>query len=160
MRPKWSPNRIRKRKCILNTFLMNFRCFSRCVFRYVFRQRVFTWGLFLQSATCQNSVLFVHKTDDFQVSRFSAEYKKQQISSGISMQKTQEIQFEIPSENGCWILWKSDEKLWKMEAEIENRRMEAPECDFSDSDRILVDFGCPGWARISTEPEKSMPEKV
>ena len=63
-------------------------------------------------------------------------------------QKTDAEFYENLMKNCEKLMQKLRTAEWRLQNEI-----------FFDSDRIFVDFGCPGGARIRTKPEKSMPEK-
>ena len=57
-------------------FLHGFWKFFRRVFRYVFRQCVFEKGPLLQSAACQDTMVFTMDSNDFHVLRFSGQGQK------------------------------------------------------------------------------------
>ena len=118
---------------------MNFRSF-RCVFRYVSRHCVFEWGLLLQSAACQNTMVFTMDSDDFQVSRFSGKWQKNmKFRLEFRCQKRRKFSAEFP--------WKSDaqnmkihENLLKLTPESRPSKKNAQKWDFW---WILATFGGP-----------------
>ena len=83
-----------EREVIFRHVFHEFSVFFRCVFGSVFRRRVFEWGPFSQSAPSQFDMVFTYDSDNSQGSRVAAKSKQKEISSEISMQKTEEIMFE------------------------------------------------------------------
>ena len=65
---------------IFHHFLHGFWKFFRGVFRCVFRPCVFEKVPLLQSATCQDTMVFTMESNDFHVSRFSGQGKKNRDS--------------------------------------------------------------------------------
>jgi hypothetical protein len=129
--------------------------FFSCDFLYIFRRRVFKWWLVSQSAPYQKSVVLLSKTDDFQVSRFSAKWPKNRFSSGISLQKREEFMIKITSEKWCQKKRKNNEKCGKIDAKMKCRKKEPPKSEFSG---LFVDFGeiwAPTGGAKSTENRKS-----
>ena len=57
-------------------FLHRFRKFFRGVFPCVFRTCIFEKGLLLQSAACQDTMVFTMDSNDFHVLRFSGQGQK------------------------------------------------------------------------------------
>ena len=65
-----------KSRRIFITFCMDFGSFFRRVFRCVFRPCVFEKVPLLQSATCQDTMVFTMDSNDFHVLRFSGQGHK------------------------------------------------------------------------------------
>ena len=83
MHEKWNLPWIFEIPTNFHHFFHGFWKFFRGVFRYVFRQCVFEKGPLLQSAACQNTMVFTMDSDDFQVLRFSGKGPKNKNSGQI-----------------------------------------------------------------------------
>ena len=81
MHEKWNLPWIFEIDTIFHHFLHGFWKFFRGVFRCVFRPCVFEKVPLLQSATCQDTMVFTMDSNDSHVSRFSRQGKKNRDSS-------------------------------------------------------------------------------
>ena len=163
MSKKSIPNRVRKGKWFFVTFFMNFRCFF-VVFLGPFFAAAFSKDGRSRKVRQVSLICYLYRIlTILKVRVWLRNQKKKEISSEISMQKTEEIMFEISLKNWC----KNTENLMKIGQKWVLKRRAAKMSlrieIFPDFWRILVNFGVPRGSRnrqkIGKIRKKTIPKK-
>ena len=163
MSKKSVPNRVRTVKWFFVTFFMNIRCFF-VMFLGLFFAAAFSNGGRSRKVRQVSLICYLYRILTILKLRVRLRnQKKEEISSAISMQKTEEIMFEISLKNWC----KNTENLMKIGQKWVLKRRAAKMSlrieIFTDFWRILVNSGVPRGARnrqkIRKIRNKTFPKK-